>query len=89
MGVVAPNEIKTPKAFKHFVFLEKKPLSTSRYLNYKLQKKKDTKIGVLGLGFVARVIVNQGISQAYEIKTNKKLRCGRKRKECIFFFYHL
>jgi hypothetical protein len=24
MGVVVPNEIETPKTFKHFVFLEKK-----------------------------------------------------------------
>jgi hypothetical protein len=87
MGVVVPNEIETPKTFKHFVFLEKKnpwvPQNTWT-TNYK--KKKDKKIGVLRIGFVASVIVNQGISQAYEIKTNKKLRCDRKNLGVHFCF---
>ncbi len=68
---------------------EKKTLKYLKILELQTTKKKDKKIGMLGLGFVASVIVNQGIFQAYEIKTNKKLRCDRKRKECIFFFYHL
>jgi Zn/Cd-binding protein ZinT len=41
---------------------------------------------MLGLGFVASVVVTQGISQAYEIKTNKKLRCDRKKLGVHFCF---